>query len=215
MSEWNRPPAGIGVADFFEQWLPQAFAHAHAASTQGGSGPRLGLDDAPLVRATVSGPGGGAWEVRGAPEGLEVGPAGAGAPDVWVRQSVTDFRAAFDGDSDLPILIPPGWSALDLLFLDPRDVDLLRQVQGRALVELAGRRARRWSLDVAFGKSGVAAGRPRSTVRLDGATFEAIQAGRLSPVQPLLDGRMKLEGDRALAMQILLLLGSRLGRDRR
>jgi len=132
MSAWNRPPAGIGVADFFEQWLPQAFADA--ARAQGAAGPRLGLDDAPLVRATVSGTGGGAWEVRGAPDGLQVGAAGTGTPDVWVRQSVTDFRAAFDGDPDLPVLIPPGWSALDLLFLDPRDVDLLRQVQGRALV---------------------------------------------------------------------------------
>jgi hypothetical protein len=31
-------------------------------------------------------------------------------------------------------------------------------------------------------------------------------------MQPLLDGRLKLDGDRALAMQLLILLGSRLGR---
>jgi hypothetical protein len=31
-------------------------------------------------------------------------------------------------------------------------------------------------------------------------------------MQTLLDGRLKIEGDRALAMQVLLLVGSRLGR---
>lgn len=213
MSEWNRPPAGIEVAEFFERWLPEAYVQA--ALEGGGPGQRLTLDAAPLVRASLSGAGGGAWDVQAAGESLRVEPAGRQTPDVWVRQSVLDFRAAFDGDPNLPPLIPAGWSALDLLFLDPRDLDLLKQVQGRALVELSGRRARRWNLDVAFGQAGANAGRPRTTVRLDGATFEGIQAGTLSPVQPLLDGRMKLEGDRALAMQLLLLLGSRLGRDRR
>jgi hypothetical protein len=31
-------------------------------------------------------------------------------------------------------------------------------------------------------------------------------------LQPLLDGRLALEGDRTLAMQLLMLLGSRLSR---
>jgi hypothetical protein len=131
---------------------------------------------------------------------------------VWLRQTAADFRAAFETDPDLPPLLPPGWSALDLLFLDPRDVELLRQVSGRILVEVEGRRARRWSLDVAFGKAGVTAGRPRTTVRIGGATFEGLAAGTIPPMQPLLDGRLAVEGDRALAMQLLLLLGSRLGR---
>ncbi|MEO7668163.1 MAG: SCP2 sterol-binding domain-containing protein, partial [Polyangia bacterium] len=133
-------------------------------------------------------------------------------PDVWLRQSVTDFRAAFDGDPHLPALIPPGWSALDLLFLDPRDTELLAQVSGRVLVEVLGRRARRWSFDVAFGKAGVTAGRARTTIRLDGGTFEGLQNGSIPPMQALLGGRLALEGDRALAMQLLLLFGSRLAR---
>jgi hypothetical protein len=31
-------------------------------------------------------------------------------------------------------------------------------------------------------------------------------------MQPLLDGRLKIDGDRTLAMQLLILLGSRLSR---
>jgi hypothetical protein len=202
MGNWDRPPAGTPTAEFFETWLPQAYQATgrHAPSS------------APLVRASISGEGGGAWDLQADDDRLEVGPATREPPGLWVRQSVGDFRAAFDGDPDLPMLIPPGWSALDLLFLDEREAEMLRNVQGRILLELVGRRARRWSLDVGFGKTGVAAGRPRTTVRVDGTTFEGIQTGAIPPLQPLLDGRLALQGDRALAMQLLLLLGSRLAR---
>jgi hypothetical protein len=202
MGSWDRPPVGLSTADFFQTWLPAAFK----------AGRRVAPDDSPVVRATLSGPGGGAWDVHADGDQLIVEAPSRGLPDLWMRQPATDFRAVFEGDANLPTLIPPGWNALDLLFLDPRDTDLLRQVSGRVLVEVLGRRARRWSFDVAFGKAGVSAGRPRTTIRLDGATFEGMQNGTLAPVQPLLDGRLAIEGDRALAMQLLLLLGSRLGR---
>jgi hypothetical protein len=199
----KNPPPGIGVAEFFERWLPEAFAASgrHAPA------------DAPLVRATISGAGGGAWDVQAQDDTLAVETPGREPPDVWIRQSAADLLAAIGApDPDLPVLIPAGWSALDVLFLDPRDIDLLRQVSGRIAVEVEGRRRRRWSLDVGFGSAGVAAGRPRTTIRLDGATFEGLRTGALPPMQPLLDGRLKIDGDRALAMQLLLLLGSRLAR---
>jgi hypothetical protein len=202
MGNWDRPPAGTSTATFFEEWLPQAYqATARRAPSQ-----------SPVVRASISGEGGGAWDLRADDDCLEVAPAGREPPGIWVRQSSTDFRAAFDGDPDLPELIPPGWSALDLLFLDEREADMVRTVHGRILLELKGRRARRWAVDVGFGKTGVTAGRPRTTVRVDGATFEGMQTGSIPPLQPLLDGRLALEGDRALAMQLLMLLGSRLAR---
>lgn len=204
MSSWDRPPAGTTAVDFFERWLPVAF------QASGRSAPQA----APLVRASLSGAGGGAWDVQARDSELRVEKAAREPPDVWLRQSVADFLTALspDPDPDLPQMLPPGWSALDLLFLDPRDVELLRQVNGRALVEVAGRRGRRWAFDVGFGKTGVSAGRARSTIRLDGATFDGLRSGSIPPMQPLLDGRLKIEGDRALAMQLLLLLGSRLAR---
>ncbi|HTA19382.1 MAG TPA: SCP2 sterol-binding domain-containing protein [Polyangia bacterium] len=203
MQSWDRPPPDIEVAAFFERWLPEAFAKS------GRRGPLEG----PVVRATISGEGGGAWEMRVSEDALTVEAAGREPPDVWVRQSSADLRAALGAeDPDLPVLVPPGWSALDLLFLDPRDVELLRQVSGRVALEIAGKRRRRWSVDVAFGAAGVAAGRPRSIVRVDGATFDGLRAGTIPPMAPLFDGRLKIEGDRALAMQLLLLLGSRLAR---
>jgi hypothetical protein len=201
MSSWNRPPIAIPIADFFQTWLPSAFAATG----------RHAPDNAPRVRATLSGPEGGAWDITPEDDRLRIDPPGPSLPDVWLRQSVDDFRATFDGDPNLPVLIPPGWSALDLLFLEPRDTELLRQISGRALIELSGRRARRWSFDVAFGKAGVSAGRPRATIRLDGDALEGMLAGTVPPMKALLDGRLSVEGDRTLAMQLVLLLGSRLG----
>jgi len=204
MSSWDRPPAGISAGEFFESWLPSAF------QASGRTGPLA----APVVRASLSGAGGGAWDVQARDNELYVEKATREPPDVWLRQSALDFLTALspDPDPDLPQMLPPGWSALDLLFLDPRDIELLRQVNGRVLVEVAGRRGRRWAFDVGFGKTGVSAGRARSTVRLDGTTFDGLRNGSIPPMQPLFDGRLKIEGDRALAMQLLLLLGSRLAR---
>ena len=134
-------------------------------------------------------------------------------PDIWIRLSAADVRVVLgNADPDLPPIVPAGWSARQLLIVDPADVDLVKQISGRILLEIEGRRRRRFSLDVGFGKAGVSAGQPRTTVRLDGPTFEGLRSGAIPPMQPLLDGRLKIEGDRALAMQLLLLVGSRLGR---
>jgi hypothetical protein len=203
MQSWDWPPPDIAVPEFFERWLPAAFAATgHRAP-----------DAAPVVRASISGPDGGAWDLRAEDATLTVAPAGREPPDVWIRQSVADLRVALGApDPDLPSLAPKEWSAQDLLFVDPRDVELLRQVSGRVLFEIEGRRRRRWALDIGFGKAGVSAGRPRTTMRVDGATFEGLRTKAIPPMQPLFDGRLKLEGDRALAMQLLLLLASRLSR---
>jgi hypothetical protein len=202
----RRPPAGITAPEFFETWLPDAFAGEGCVAP----------DDAPRVRVTLSGPGGGAWAIIAEGSRLTVAPEAArtdGTADVWIRQATPDFLATFARDVDLPELLPPGWSPLDLLFLDPRDVVLVRQISGRILVELAGKRRRRWALDIAIGAAGLAAGRPRATVRIDGATYEGLRNRTVAPLQALLERKIAVEGDRALAMQAMLLMGSRLGRD--
>ena len=144
---------------------------------------------------------------------MTVGPAGREPPDVWIRQSVADLRVVAGSNRSRPArAVAAGRGQHHVLFGDPRDVELLRQVSGRLLFELEGRRRRRWALDVGFGKAGVSAGRPRTTLRVDSATFEGVRSGSIPPMQALLDGRLKLEGDRGLAMQVLLLFGSRLAR---
>jgi hypothetical protein len=203
MESWDRPPPEIAPSELFERWLPAAFASSGQRAPAG----------MPVVRVSVSGPGGGAWELALDDDQLIVSPPAREPPEVWIRLSVADLRVALGApDPDLPELVPAGLSARQFLFIDPRDVDLMRQISGRLLLEIEGRRRRRWALDLGFGKAGVSAGRPRSTLRFDGKTFEGLRAGSIPPMQVLLDGRLKIEGDRALAMQLMLLAGSRLGR---
>jgi SCP-2 sterol transfer family len=200
---WDRPPADIALADLFERWLPAAFAATGQRAPAG----------TPLLRVSVSGAGGGAWELALDGARLLVEPPGREPPDIWIRLAAADLRLTLGAaDPDLPAIVPAGWSARKILIVDPRDIDMVRQIAGRVLVEIEGRRRRRFALDIGFGKAGVTAGRPRTTVRLDSATFEGLRSGTIPPMQPLLDGRLKIEGDRALAMQLLLLVGSRLGR---
>jgi hypothetical protein len=201
---WHRPPAEITPPEFFERWLPRAFREARARAAP----------DAPVLRVTLSGPDGGQWQVRADDDLLEVTAESrpTAVPGVWIRQSAQDFIAAFRGDPDLPSLLPPSFSPLDLLFLDPRDASAIKQIAGRFLVEVSGKRRRRWALDLAIGAAGMNAGRPRATIALDGATYDGLASGAVAPLRALVDRRLRVEGDRALAMQGLLLLGARLAR---
>ena len=119
-----------------------------------------------------------------------------------------DFLALFCDEADLPSLLPPDADVMDLLCVDEGKVALLAQIDGRISVEIHGRRRRRWTLDAAFGPSGMRAGRPRSTVRVDSRTCEELSSGALAPLQALLAGRLQIEGDRALVMQVVMLVGS-------
>jgi hypothetical protein len=209
----RRPPPDITPAHFFQTWLPDAYRAADC---------RAPLDPW-TVAVTLSGEGGGQWELEPSEDQLTVREAAIPADpraarltapraNLWIRQSTADFLAVLVGDPDLPDLLPASMGPLELLFLDPRDRDLVRQIDGRLAVEVAGRRRRRWTLDLAVGKAGLAAGRPRATVRVDAATYEGLREGKLPPLQALLERKLAVEGDRPLAMQALVLLASRLNR---
>src|SRR5262245_14531736 len=80
ISTWDRPPAGIAIAEFFQTWLPAAYrATGRSAPT-----------DAPVVRASLSGEGGGAWDLQAQDDELVVEPATRDAPGVWIRQPAAD-----------------------------------------------------------------------------------------------------------------------------
>lgn len=193
-----RPPPGTSAPAFFESWLPEAFAALPVSAW-----------NARTVRVTLSGAGGGDWWLCLDQDGLAVTPAPPGGrtapPDLWVRQSTADFLSIFDPGPDLPALLSEHQSLFDLLVVAERDAEILGAVSGRIMIEIAGRRRRRFAVDLAFGRTGVAAGRPRATIRLDAAAYTSLLSGAVAPLQALIQGGIKIEGDRALATQVLLL----------
>jgi len=66
-------------------------------------------------------------------------------------------------------------------------------------------------VDAAFGPAGTRAGRPRTTVTIDAGTCEKLATRALNPLQALLAGRLRVDGDRTLAMQVLMLVATRVG----
>jgi hypothetical protein len=208
MGDWDRPPAGLAAAQIIEDWLPRAFS----AST------RRPPPDSPSVRATLSGPGGGDWHLQADDESLHVETRAPGRrsdedePHIWLRQSAADFQAIFHLDPDLPELLPNGAGVVELLCLEGNTLDLVHQLDGRIRIEIEGRRRRRWTLDVAFGQAGRRAGQPRSTVRIDSDTCEKLASGELAPLQALLGGKLVLQGDRTLVMQVLMAFAGKIGR---
>ena len=166
-----------------------------------------------VVRASISGADGGAWDLVAEGGTLDVRRPGARRPTSGSASRWPICGLPWAG----PIPISPrccrpaGRRRICCSSIRATWICCVRS-RGACCSSSRGRRRRRWALDVGFGKAGVSAGRPRSTLRLDAATFEGLRSGAVPPMQPLLDGRLKIEGDRALAMQLLLLLGSRLGR---
>jgi hypothetical protein len=203
----SRPPAGSSAAAILESWLPEEFAGATKA-IQGTS---------PCLRLSLSGPGGGEWDLQISDGDLAIERRTPTIgirrqdPDIWIRQSVADFLAVIYPSEDLFELLPPTIDVMDLLCPDSQEMELLEKLDGRIKFELEGRRRRRWSVDAAFGRVGMLAGRPRTTVRIDAGTCEKLAARALNPLQALLAGRLRVEGDKAFAMQVLMLLATRVG----
>ena len=206
MNGCSRPPLDLPADQIITSWLPGAFQAASQRPPTGG----------PAVRLTLSGQNGGEWDLHANEESLVVTARDPrlrrgmqdNNPDIWLRQNVPDFLALFRDDPDLPALLTPEVGMMDVLYVDERRATLLAQIDGRFRFEIEGRRRRRWAIDVAFGPSGMRAGYPRSTVRVDSRTCEELARGGIAPLQALLAGRLKIEGDRALVMQVVMLVGS-------
>jgi hypothetical protein len=198
---------GADPTTILEAWLPEVFSSA-SQKWEGTS---------PALRLSLSGQGGGNWELRVEDGQLSVEHvsrtlgARPANPDIWIRMNAADFLAVPFPSEDLFDFLPANADLVALLFAQAQDVELLDKLDGRIKFELEGRRRRRWSVDVAFGPAGMHAGRPRTTVSIDGVTCEKLAARALTPLQALLAGRLRVDGDRVLAMQVLMLVATRIG----
>ena len=203
----NRPPVGASATTILESWLPEVFSTAD--KTMEGTSPRL--------RLSLSGAEGGEWDLQIVDGEFVVktcertlGPR-RDDPDIWIRQSAGDFLAVMFPSEDLFELLPASVDVADLLRPDSQEMELLEKLDGRIKFELEGRRRRRWSVDAAFGRAGMLAGRPRTTVSIDSGTCEKLAARTLNPLQALLGGKLRVDGDKTFAMQVLMLVATRIG----
>ncbi len=203
----SRPKPASEPVEIIESWLPAVFAAS--SHRPEGSSPRL--------RLSLSGSYGGEWDMVIDDGELVVARRVRNVhgrdddPDVWIRQSASDFLAVLFPHEDLFQFLPDSADIVALLTAEAQEMELLAKLDGRIKFELEGRRRRRWAVDASFGRAGMLAGRPRTTVSIDGSTCERLAARTMNPLQALLAGRLRVDGDKTFAMQVLMLVATRIG----
>lgn len=191
----NRPPRDIDPHRFFTEWLPREFQSAF------GPGKRMASDI--TVAVHLEGDGGGHFVLDVRESVLTVRPAGAPGPDpqVTMRQTVADWRAVAVGEEGAIDLAPPQASPLDVLFVDPSSRQVMAAVKGTVRFEVTGYNGRTWWMLVKFGPQPEAE-RPDATIAVDAETYSRMLARKLAPPEAYFSGKIVLQGDTSLAMQL-------------
>jgi hypothetical protein len=191
---------------FYAERMPEQFNRALREQERRVEAAQRALDGMRAVDATIR------IEVRGSDGGtfflnVERGVMTSGeAPAHPPFLAVIQDRAAFEklareaGDSALGML--GGLSGLSgEMKLTKARIDNLAGVRGSLRFEVTG--ADGFTLLTQFG-DGPLADPPTTTIRVDPETYAALRAGALDPQQAFMTGKIQVEGDLQLAMQLAL-----------
>jgi len=196
MNEHRRPPKDIVPADFFHTWLPAELSRLGSAA---------GMPDM-LVRVTLSGEQGGSWDLLTAGGELKVTDADSGsAPLVTLILSVQDWRAIVVGEPGPVDLAPPASSATDLLFVDAGSRQLLETITGTFRFEVRQYNGRTWTLHAVFGGE-PDVDNPAAVIATDAEIYGKILAREMMAPEAYFSGKIVIEGDMGLGMQVGLAL---------
>ncbi len=198
------PPEPVTPREFIEDVVPSLFAEAELGPEERALDLKLGI--------VLHGETGGEWTLHfvegelGISEGREVDCA------LTLVQSVTDWRAAlWEGRpglvSDLARrvaehgsdgLAPPGVEATPK---NPGALEGLRDLHGMIEGVIASAGADDWRLGILIGPGPVPEA-PQATIRIGAEQAEAIRQGKLHPLEALIGGQLRLEGDLGLILQL-------------
>jgi hypothetical protein len=191
---------------FYAERLPEQFNRALREQERRVEAAQRALDGMRAVSATIR------IEVRGTDGGtfflnVEHGVMSAGdAPAHPPFLAVIQDRAAFEklareaGDSALGMLGGLSGLAGEMKLTRAR-IDNLAGVRGTLRFEVTGPEG--FALLTQFG-DGAVADPPTTTIRVDPETYAALRGGRLDPQQAFMGGKIQVEGDMQLAMQLAL-----------
>ena len=198
------PERPLAPAEFFERFLPEAFARTDAGAALRELELALGV--------RLEGEGGGEWLLRLGGGALAVEPGVRDAALLTLVQSVADWRGAlWEGRGGAfgryaARLFQPGvGAALGALGLGGAFPDGLRSqlesLAGVLQVCLTGGAGGDWSLGVKLGPGEIPA-EPSTTVTLSAADADALLRGELGALEAFMGGRIQVAGDVALLMQL-------------
>jgi hypothetical protein len=201
------PPRPLEPAELLERWLPQAFAEAELPEDVRQSEMRLGL--------CLEGEGGGEWVLRIEHGKLCVEAAPRADTSFTFVQSVDDWRGALwegrggaigraaaglfrPGEGAAAAAAgPPGVGAMP----SPAALEQMRALDGLVRVVVRGGQGGDFAVGFKLGPGAIPA-QPTATLSLSADDAAAMERGELDPLAAFMAGRIRVEGDMALVMQM-------------
>jgi hypothetical protein len=189
MADSVSAPEDVTPEQFFEQLLPMGF------EAQQQAGAPVPQDF--TMQYLLTGPGGGEWAVT-MKDGKLAARKGRHDAVLTITTSVGDWRDAVLGRNGaaLSLLLPqsrPG---------RPDNSGRAKQIKGTIAQELSRDGMDPFKLEMTF--NGAAA--PRSVLKMRLVDYVAMQEGRLNGQEAFMTGRLRIEGDMALMMQMAALV---------
>jgi hypothetical protein len=198
------PDEPVSAREFVEDIVLAVFAGAELSEHERGVDLKVGV--------CLRGEGGGVWTLHFVEGELGISEGRDDDCALTLIQNVDDWRAALWEDrpglvADLVHRVveegpgafsPPG---LDLAPRNPAALEELRELDGLIEGVVASSDAPDWRVAVRIG-AGPIPDRPDATIRIGAEEAEAIRRGELHPIEALITGRLRLDGDLGLILRL-------------
>lgn len=200
------PASPVSPAELLERWLPRAFAEADLPDDVRRSDMMLGV--------RLEGPGGGEWVLRIENGALRVAPASRADTAFTFVQSVEDWRGALwegrggaigraaaglfrPGEGAAAAAGPPGVGAAP----SAAALEQMRSLDGLVRIVVHGGEGGDFAVGFKLGPGAIPE-RPSATLSVSASDAAAMERGELDPLAAFMAGRIRVEGDMTLVMQM-------------
>jgi hypothetical protein len=201
------PKSPVPPAELLERWLPKAFAEADVPEEMRSSDLRLGV--------CLTGKGGGEWVFSVERGELSVEPISRADTAFTFVQSVADWKGALwegrggaVGKATAGLFRPgegtfggAGGAGGMAGVPPPSALEQMRKLDGLVRVVVQGGEGGDWSVGFKLGPGEIPA-QPTATLAVSEADIAAMQSGELNPLEAFMAGRIRVEGDMTLVMQM-------------
>jgi len=203
-----RPSEPVSPRQFFEELVPSLFAELD-----------LGVEQRALdlkLAVCLEGDQGGAWTLHFIAGELGIAEGRDEDAVITLVQQVADWRSAlWEGRpglvSDLVAQVEagggpsdataPAWAAAGPGASNPRALEGLRDLRGLIEIVVADEAGPDWRLGILLGPGPIPE-TAQAVIRIGAAEAEAIRRGTLHPLEALIGGQLRLEGDLGLILQL-------------
>jgi hypothetical protein len=200
------PASPVPPAELLEQWLPKAFAEADLPAEARASDVRLGV--------RLEGAGGGEWVLQVEGGALRVLASPRDDTAFTFVQSVDDWRGALWEGRGGAIgraaagLFRPGANAAAGAgpgsmgaTPSPAALEQMRALNGLVRIVVQGGEGGDFAVGFKLGPGAIPA-QPTTTLSIAAADAAAMERGELDPLAAFMSGRIRVEGDMTLVMQM-------------